>query len=180
MVMSNQVILWSTVILPWFTLFLMKRENIKRLMPVGLFSALISIIAVEAGQTLGWFIFGETAYPLKTPAYIFGLNIITTMWLFYFTYGRFWTYLAIDIVLNFGFIYLFHVYFLGSREIFYEVGITPWQNALITTAFGILTYGYQVWQEGALKQAERTRTHMQPVLAKPLPKNQGPPREDDQ
>lgn len=170
MVMSNQVMLWSTIILPWLTLFLMSREDIKRLMPVGLFSALISVLVVEAGQNLGWFVFGETAYPFKTPAYIFGLNIITTMWIFYFTYGRFWTYLAIDTVLNFGFIYLFHVYFLGSRGIFREVGITPWQNALITTVFGILTYGYQVWQEGALKQTERTRIRMKPVLAKPLPK----------
>ncbi|MCM1565811.1 MAG: hypothetical protein NC238_07635 [Dehalobacter sp.] len=178
--MSNQVILWSMIILPWFTLFFMRKEDIKRLMPVGLFAVLTSIIVVEAGQTLGWFVYGETAYPLKTPSYIFGLNIITTIWLLYFTYGRFWTYLAIDIVLNFGFIYLFHVYFLGSRGIFYEVGITPLQNVLYATIHGILTYGYQVWQEGALKQAERTRTHMQPVLAKPLTKDQGSPREDDQ
>jgi len=175
MVMSNQVILWSTIILPWFTLFLMRKEDIKRLMPVGLFSIIISVIAVELGQNLGWFVFGETAYPLKTPAYIFGLNIITTIWLFYFTYGRFWTFLAIDVVLNFGFIYLFHVYFLGSRGIFHEVGLTPWQNALITTMFGILTYGYQMWQEGALQQAERNRALLQPVLAKPLPKDQGSP-----
>lgn len=178
--MSNQVILWSAIILPWFTLFFMRREDIKRFMPVGLFSALMSIIVVEVGENLGWFIFGETAYPLETPAYIFGLNIITTMWLFYFTYGRFWTYLAIDAVLNFGFIYLFHVYILGSMGIFREVGITPWENALITTAFGILTYGYQVWQEGALKRVEGTRTHIQPVLAKQLPKDQGSLREDDQ
>ncbi len=157
--MSNQVIMWSTIIMPWFTLFLMKKEDIKRFMPVGLFSSLMSIIAVEAGQTLGWFVFGETAYPLKTPAYVFGLNIIITMWIFYFLYGRFWTYLAIDAVLNFAFIYLFHVYFLGSLGVFHEVGITPWVNALITTAFGILTYGYQVWQEGALKQTKQTRIH---------------------
>lgn len=179
MVMSNQVILWSMIILPWFTLFLMRKEDIKRLMPVGLFAALTSIIFVEAGQTLGLFVYGETAYPLKTPAYIFGLNIITTMWLFYFTYGRFWTYLAIDIVLNFGFIYLFHVNFLGSKGIFQEVGITPLENVLYAIIHGIVTYGYQVWQEGALKQAKQTRMHMQTVLAKPLPKDQSSPREDD-
>ena len=155
--MSNQVLLWSTIILPWFTLFLMRKEDRKRLLPVGLFSSLISIFAVEVGQTLGWFVFGESAYPLKTPAYIFGLNIVTTMWIFYFTYGRFWTYLIIDTALNFGFIYLFHVYLLGSRGMFREVGITPWQNALITTAFGIVVYGYQVWQEGAFKKKGQTR-----------------------
>ena len=177
--MSNQVILWSMIILPWFTLFFMRKNDIKRFMPVGLFAALSSIILVEAGQTLGWFAYGETAYPFRTPAYIFGLNIIVTMWLFYFTYGRFWTYLAIDTVLNFGFIYLFHVYYLGSKGIFREVGITPLENVLLATIHGIITYGYQVWQEGALKQAEQKRTHMQPVLAKLLPKAQSSRREED-
>jgi hypothetical protein len=157
--MSNQIILWSMIVLPWFSLFLMRREDIKRLFPVGIFSSLISIIAVEAGQNLGWFVFGETAFPLKSPAYIFGLNIVITMWIFYFLYGRFWTYLVVDTVLNFVFIYLFHVYLLGRMGIFREVGITPWVNALITTAFGILSYGYQKWQEGALKHPRRTRTH---------------------
>jgi hypothetical protein len=157
----------------------MRKNDIKRFMPLGLFAALSSIIFVEAGQTLGWFVFGETAYPLRTPTYILGLNIIATMWLFYFTYGRFWTYLAIDIVLNFVFIYLFHVYYLGSKGIFREVGITPLENVLFATIHGIITYGYQVWQEGAFKQAEQNRTHMQPVLAKLLPKAKGSPREDD-
>lgn len=63
--MSNQVILWSLIILPWFTLFFMSREDIRRLMPVGLFSSLISIIAVEAGQTLGWFVLEKRPFPLK-------------------------------------------------------------------------------------------------------------------
>lgn len=150
--MSNQVILWGVLVLPWLSLLFMRKEEIKRFMPVGLFSVIISVIAVEMGQTLGWYAFGETAYPLKTPSYIFGLNIITTIWLFHFIYGRFWLYLVIDTALNFGFIYLFHVVFFGSLGIFHEVGITPWQNALITTAFGVLTYGYQAWQQAALKQ----------------------------
>lgn len=166
--MSNQLMLWSTLILPWLTLFLMKKEDVKRLMPVGMFSALVSVIVVESGQTLGWFAFGETAYPLKSPSYIFGLNIITTLWLFYFLYGRFWLYLAIDTAMNFGFIYVFHVYFLGSRGIFQEVGITPWQNALITTAFGVITYAYQAWQDGALKPTERTEKlrHADPAVTR--------------
>lgn len=155
--MSKQILLWAMVILPWFTLIFMKKEDIKRFMPVGLFSSLISIIAVEIGQNLGWFAFGETAYPFKTPAYIWGLNIVTTIWLFYFVYGRFWLYLMIDTALNFGFIYLFHVYLLGKMGVFHEVGITPWENALITTAFGVLTYGYQVWQDDALKLTGRSR-----------------------
>jgi len=169
--LSNQVILWSMLVMPWLTLVFMKKDDIKRFMPVALFSAITSILVVEAGENLGWFIYGEAAYPLRTHSYIiFGLNIVTTMWLFRFIYGRFWIYLVIDTVLNFGFIYLFHVYFLGSRGLFQEVGITPLLNALITTIDGVLVYGYQMWQEGIFVRSEKTsfRADLQPAAAKPL------------
>jgi hypothetical protein len=175
--MNNQILLWSTLIVPWLTLFFMAKENIKRWMPVALFSALTSVLAVELGENLGWFIYGEAAYPLRTPSYIiFGLNIVTTMWLFYFLYGRFWRYIVIDTVLNFGFIYLFHVYFLGSRGLFHEVGLTPLQNALIVTFVGVLAYGYQIWQEEIFVRSEIKSasycSNLQPSAAKPLPEEQ--------
>jgi hypothetical protein len=48
--MSNQVLLWSMLILPWLTLFFMSTENIKKWTPVALFSALTSVLAVELGE----------------------------------------------------------------------------------------------------------------------------------
>jgi len=171
---NNQILMWSMLFLPWLTLFFMKKEEIKRFMPVALFSALTSVFAVEMGESLGWFIYGETTYPLRTSSYhIFGLNCVTTIWLFHFVYGNFRKYIIIDVVLNFGFIYLFHVYFLGSRGIFHEVGITPFINVLITTTVGALVYAYQMWQEGIFVRYERTeRTKnlqiLQSEAAKPL------------
>jgi hypothetical protein len=159
------------LVLPWLTLTFMKKEDIKRFMPAALFSALTSVFVVELGEALGWFIYGTAAYPLRTGSYIiFGLNPVTTIWLFYFIYGRFWTYLVIDTVLNLGFIYLLHVYFLGSRGLFQEVGITPLLNAFITTTVGIIVYGYQMWQEGIFVRPEKAgvRANLQPVAAKPL------------
>lgn len=172
--MNTQILMWSILFLPWLTLFFMKSEDRKRFMPVALLSAVTSVIVVQMGENLGWFIYGESTYPLRTGYYIiFGLNTVTTMWLFYFLYGQFWKYMAVDIVLNFGFIYLFHVYFLGSLGLFHEVGMTPFVNALIPTADGALIYGYQMWQEGIFVPNERTETTrhsriLQPEAAKPL------------
>lgn len=155
--MNKQILMWSILVLPWFTLFFMNKDDIKRFMPVGLLSAVTSAIAVQMGENLGWFIYGESTYPLGTGYYvIFGLNTVTTLWLFHFLYGQFWKYLAVDIVLNFGFIYLFHVYFLGSLGLFREVGITPFTNTLIPIVDGALLYGYQMWQEGIFARSERT------------------------
>lgn len=176
--MSNQALLWSMLILPWLTLFFMPKENIKRWMPVALFSALASVLAVEVGESLGWFAYGEAAFPLRTPSYIiFGLNIITTIWLFNFLYGRFGRYIAIDTVLNFIFIYGFHVYFLGSRGLFHEVGLTPLLNTLIVIFVGFLAYGYQMWQAEIFAPSESKvasySSNLQPSAAKPLPEDQG-------
>lgn len=103
------------------------------------------------------------------------------MWLFYLLYGRFRLYLAIDIVLNFIFIYVFHVYFLGSRDLFSELGITPFQNVLIVTFDGILAYGYQMWQEEIFVHAERkvsdTPLFTQTAVSKPL--REEPDNEND-
>lgn len=182
--MSNQTLMWSILVLPWLSLAFMKKDAIKRFMPVALLSALTSVLVVEMGENLGWFAYGESADPLRTGYYIiFGLNIVTTIWLFYFLYGQFWRYMIIDTVLNFGFIYLFHVYFLGSRGLFQEVGITPFTNALIPTVDGILLYGYQLWQEGIFVPAERTATVrrsriLQPEAAKPLDRAEQDDRHD--
>ena len=171
--MSNQVILWSLMILPWFTLYFMPKDARKRFMPVALLSIVICILFVEMGQTLGWFVWEEAAYPFKAPSYIFGANTVATMWLFYFLYGRFWRYFAVDTILNFGFIYLFHVYYLGNRGIFHEVSLNPLLNVVYANIISILLYGYQMWQEGVFERAETKSTspsfaNLQPAATKPL------------
>lgn len=171
--MNNQALMWSMLFLPWVTLLFMKQRDIKRFMPVALFSALASVLTVEVGENVGWFAYGQAAYPLRTAYYIiFGPNIVVTLWIFRFLYGRFWQYLLIDSVLNFGFIYLLHVYFLGGLGLFREVGITPFTNSLITSAVGVLVYGYQLWQEGIFALPARAAASagrlLQPEAAKPL------------
>ncbi|GBG58232.1 hypothetical protein SPFL3102_01952 [Sporomusaceae bacterium FL31] len=168
--MSNQVILWVVLIVPWLSLFFMKMEDIKRFMPVALFSALASVVIVEIGQTSNWFFFEETFFPFRNASYyvMFGLNPVTSMWILLFLYGKFMRYLVIDTLLNIGFIYFVHIYFLGSRGLFHEVSISPLQNALITTAIGLLVYGYQVWQEGMFIPSQKRGLNMNSILAKPL------------
>jgi len=68
--MSNQAILWASLILPWLALPFMQTENIKRFMPTALLSAITSIMVVEVGEVLQWWHFKEAAYPLLSPSYI--------------------------------------------------------------------------------------------------------------
>jgi len=87
--MSNQTLLWGTLILPWLSLLFMKKENIKRFLPAGLLAAFISIFVCDIGVRTGWWVFRETTYPLGLlSSYVYGLFPILPMWILNFTYGR--------------------------------------------------------------------------------------------
>ncbi|NPV91219.1 MAG: hypothetical protein HPY50_10665 [Firmicutes bacterium] len=106
--MSNIVILWGMLLFPWTTLFFMKGEEIRRYLPVALFATATTALVVESGITLGLWNVQETFYPLnQMPAYVYGAVPVVTLWIFRFTYGRFWLYLAVNAAFDFFFAYIF-------------------------------------------------------------------------
>jgi len=146
--LSNQFILWLIIIIPWLTLIVMGKENAKRYLPVGLFAAFTSSIIIETGITLQWWAVLETAYPLKSIAYLFGLLPVMTMWIFRYTFGNFLLYIGVDAISNITFTFLYLGIFLSNRGIFQYVAVSPFQTFLMTTVHGFALYGYQIWQEG--------------------------------
>ncbi len=52
--MSNKIILWILLIAPWLTLFFMKKEGIKRYIPVTIFTVLLVTIIYEIAYTYRW------------------------------------------------------------------------------------------------------------------------------
>jgi len=149
--MSNQLVLWGVFILPWFTLLFMKKEDVKRYMPVGLFAVFTSAIILEAGETWRWWTYHETAYPLRNISYLYGAIPVATMWIMKLLYGKFWLYVICDFLLNLVYTYGFEKYFLGSRNIIEFQNMTPWIDVIVTTALGVLMYGYHAWQQEIFK-----------------------------
>jgi len=148
--MSNQVILWLTFIVPWLTLLFMKKEDVKRFMPVTIFAAITGLIVGEIGVRIGLWVFRETTFPLSMMStFMYGIPVVAT-WIFRFAYGDFRLFLIADALVNFLFAF-FMLPWLSSR------GILIFNASLITffiaTAHGILLYGYQMWQEDALAPA---------------------------
>ncbi|WP_021170635.1 hypothetical protein SOV_27560 [Sporomusa ovata DSM 2662] len=99
--MSNQVILWGTLILPWLSLLFMPKKDIKRYISVGLLSTILCIIVIETGIRYAWWAIRETTFPFAViPTYAYGLFPVFPMWLLKYTYGRFSLYLTVDTILN--------------------------------------------------------------------------------
>lgn len=153
--MNNQILLWSMLIVPWFTLFFMKMHDIRRFMPAGLLSAVTSVLISEIIITLKLEEIRETAYPLINPPFLFGLNPVLTMWMLKFFYKKFIAYCIVEVVLNLGFAFLFLGMFLPSRGILYILRASPLLPFAITTAHSLMLYAYQIWQEKIFKTPYR-------------------------
>ena len=146
--MRNQILHWAMFVAPWLTLFFMKKDEIRRYMPVALFSIVTSIVIYEMGITFRWWVIGETAYPLQLMPFHIGLFPVLTMWVFRFTFRKFRMFLLVELVLNIGFDFGFLGYFLPARGILSFETMSRPVAVCVTMAHGLLLYAYQLWQDG--------------------------------
>ncbi|QDR80314.1 hypothetical protein [Sporomusa termitida] len=148
--MSNQTILWGMLLLPWLTLFLMPKEDIKRWMPAALFVIATNTIIIDAGVTLKLWEIRENIYPFSEMiSYVYGALPVGAMWILKYTYGRFLLYAAAQIMGSLVLIFLVQPV-LHRREIFVWLNqdMFSGMGAFIITAIHlIIVYSYQMWQE---------------------------------
>ena len=150
--MSNTFILWAILVLPWLSLFFMKKDELRRYFPVGIFTSLLSIVIVDIGSTLNLWILRENIYPLSHLfPYHLGVVPIVTMWLFKFTYGSFLKYITVDAIINLIFAFLVIPWF-AARGIRENIGVTDLELFIIVTIEGVFIYVYQILQEGLTLQ----------------------------
>jgi len=167
--LSNQTILWASVVLAWLSTLFLKKEEIRRYMPVALFCSLAFAFIFETGISLQWWAVKESSFPLiNIPIFIYGPYLIATIWIFKYTYGRFWLYLVTNIVLDYILIFFLIDWFI-QRGV-WDAYISYFQVLLITTLLATLIYGYQMWQEGKVIFA--TAPNLQSAASKPLDEEQ--------
>jgi hypothetical protein len=169
--MINQIILWSMFIVPWLTLFFMKKEDIKRYIPAALFSIVISTIVIDAGVRFGFWVIRETVFPLyeMTP-FLFGLYPVATMWILKFTTGNFLIYMVTNAIVDLVFAYFFLEYLFVVRGMVI-VQITGFQDWLLTLGRAVIIYIYQKWQEGEPLRLRTFSLNPQQAAAKLLEKD---------
>lgn len=168
--MSNQVILWSTIILPWLTLLSLKQEDIKRYTSVALFGTLGSTIVGEFAITLNWWSIKESIFPFyHILPFTYSAFLVGIIWIFKLTYGRFWLFLLINALFDWVLCFPLPIFF-AQRGIGELINDNGFYLFVISIVHGVLLYGYQMWQEGIFIQFERTNVipNLQPVVRKPL------------
>jgi hypothetical protein len=168
----KQIILWSLLILPWTSLLFLKMDTVRRYMPVALFMTVIHTLAYQAAYHYGWWeetgssLFGwDKVIPVP---WVYGAYLAIVIWVFRFTFGKFWLYLIVNILLDGLFMYI--VYPIWQR-----MGLVSSESTLPTIAviammvgFALIIYLYQMWQDEVFKEPKAKHTNDQESNWRPL------------
>ncbi|WP_156142330.1 hypothetical protein [Rossellomorea aquimaris] len=153
--MSVKMILWLILIIPWITLFFLKKREIKRFMPVGILASFIMVLYNLVAYNHQHWKINVSIIPSLNPAFVSGVLgafLVVTIWIFTYSFGHFWKYLLVNIVADFMFaVFPFHYLLQEKLQIYQLVTISPWERWGLFVAISVVIYGYQVWQEEGLE-----------------------------
>lgn len=123
-------------------------------MPVSIFSALLVTIVYEIAYTYKWWILKDAIFPwgyVTNTAFAYGAFLVGTMWVFHFTFGRFWLYFVANLLLDgfFAFLFLRLEEKFGIVEL---ISVKHYHIFLIMTGLSFILYPYQLWQDRGWKK----------------------------
>lgn len=162
--MMLTLLLWVTLLASWLSLLFMKRDSVKRYFPVAVFTSLLVTVVFEIAYALDWWemLAWITSWGFITNVpFVYGVFFVGTLWIFHFTYGRFWTYLLTNLLFDAFQIFVVSPYVLENR-VYALHGIGRPAVFFIMAALSLVIYGYHKWQhtiftEGGTPSPDRKR-----------------------
>ncbi|QFT87753.1 hypothetical protein FIU87_03725 [Bacillus sp. THAF10] len=147
-----KIVLWSVLILPWCSLFFLDKKVVKRFMPVAIFASfLMTLYNMVAFNQKHWELLVSIIPTLK-PLFssgVLGAFLVITIWIFHFTYGKFFVYLLTNIIVDFMFaVFPIHYLFQEKFKIYKLINISPWERYGLFVFLSVVIYIYHKWQEG--------------------------------
>ena len=142
------VFLWSVFIIPLVSLFFLGRSVIKRYISVALLVTVMNTILYEMAWEYNWWRYKETLFSWDkvTPASIvFSAYWVITIWIFKFTFRKFWTYIIVNVIADSLFIFILAAWM--KRVGIYSGNMSGITMVLIFTIFSLVIYIYQMWYE---------------------------------
>ncbi|MBP1971071.1 hypothetical protein J2Z83_003208 [Virgibacillus natechei] len=141
------VFAWLIFIIPLVSLFFLGQTIIRRYISVALFVTVINTILYSIAWEYNWWRYEESLFNWDqvTPVpIIFSAYWVITIWIFRFTFRKFWVYLIVNIIANclFGL-----VLELWRKAEIYSGNMSNVTVVLIFISLSIIIYIFQVWYE---------------------------------
>ncbi|WP_273122596.1 hypothetical protein ACNRWW_05010 [Metabacillus sp. HB246100] len=149
----NKVFMFSSLLLPWLTLFFATSDSRKKYMPVTIFTSLLMTIIFQIAYTYKWWIIHEQIVPwgyMIDVGFAYGIFAVGTFWIFKLTSHKFILFVIVNLIMDALMAYLI-LPFLGKLEIADYKNISPTQYLGVMFALSFIIYGYHKWQEKIFK-----------------------------
>lgn len=143
----KEIISWLLFVLPWLSLFFLGGSQLRRFMPVALFVTVINTLIYQAAYHYNWW--RESGLfewdKISSIHWVYSAYLAATIWIFRFTFGKFWVYLVVNIVLDGLYSFLWYPIL---RKLGMESGeMSNFTSYLIMIGVSLIIYLYQMWQE---------------------------------
>lgn len=156
----TRLILVATLVIPWLSLFFMKKDSIKRYMPVTILTSLIMTIIFQIAYTYDWWTIHTYIVPwgyMIDVSFAYGIFLIGTLWIFYFTAQNFWLYIATNLAMDAIFAFVVLKFLLPWAHVATYVNIRAWQYWLVMFGVSLVIYGYHHWQMGIFRPSDNVQ-----------------------
>lgn len=151
--MFKKIILYGVLLISWFSLFKLDRDSFKRYLPVGTFTSLIYTLLSKTNESQKWWKVTETIFP-RLPSnfpFAYGPFLFLPIWVFKFTFDKFWLYLMTNTALGYLFAYPITDFF-EKLGVYKMKRMTRNQLFLLSFSSSIVIYLYQVFINDVLKE----------------------------
>ncbi|MBB3111948.1 hypothetical protein FHS18_004016 [Paenibacillus phyllosphaerae] len=151
--MWNQLIMWTLLIVPWFSVLLMRGDMLRRYTPVALLTTVALMFVSEHAYAKHWWVMTERITPggiITNTALAFGTFFIGTIWIFRFVYRSFWLYFGLNAAIDALQIFVFSP-FLFEGRLYTLDRISHLQVYFLMLVIAVMIYVYQRWQERIFK-----------------------------
>ncbi|WP_156292117.1 hypothetical protein [Oceanobacillus salinisoli] len=140
-----KMFLLGMLIIPWFSLPLLGKKTVKRFFLSSLIINILAVVESFFAHRYQWWWFYKRLHPklLGDIPLIFGPFLVGSMWIFKFTYGRFFTYIKTNFLIDTFFIYIVMSWFkkIGYGSI---IRLRKYQFSLLFIAKSLVLYGTQL------------------------------------
>ncbi|MCA1032258.1 hypothetical protein LCL95_14565 [Bacillus timonensis] len=139
---------WLMLILPWLSAPLLGKGTLKRFLPSAILISFIVHYESKVAKKRRWWYWYENISSKLDGGYAltWGAFLVGSLWILKFTYGKFWYYLGLNLIVNNTFSYVL-TEFLKKYGIASLVRLKKYQLSLLFFMKTLILYGLQFLKE---------------------------------
>lgn len=141
--MSNLIRL-SLLIISWVSIIFLPKKSLKKYLPITMFTSILTAgICVLATPYKWWIVEGGWKNKIfNMVSFVLGPFFVGTLWVFHFTFGQFYRYFVLNVVMDLMFSFPLN-YFFQKAKLYKLVNFKPKHIFFTFISFSFIIYWYE-------------------------------------